>query len=69
MQTIDHLSRRELECLYHAAQDKSCYETAVSLSISPETVKTHRKMILRKLGCRTIAGALIRALKEQLISF
>ncbi len=53
------LSAREKQCLYWAAKDKTLTETASKLHISPETVKWHRKVLLKKLGCQTITGALI----------
>ena len=67
MRYVEPLTRRELECLYQAAYDKSCRETAEALFISLETVKTHRSVILRKLGCRTITGALMVAMRKGLI--
>lgn len=67
MQTVESLTKRELECLYYAAQDKGCRETASSLHVSHETVKAYRKAALRKLGCRTMAGALMVALRRKLL--
>jgi len=52
------LTIRERQCLYWAAQDKSVVETAELLFIAPETVKKHRKAILRKMACRTMVAAL-----------
>lgn len=52
------LTRREKECLFWACQDKSVKETSSKLFVSPETVKKHRKSLLRKLGCHTMTGAL-----------
>ncbi len=63
------LNEREKQCLYWAAKDKSLSETAIELHISPETVKWHRKMVLRKLGCQTITGALVIAIDRCINSF
>lgn len=68
MRDVEQLTQREVECLTHAAHDKSCRETAASLRISLETVKSHRKILLRKLGCKTIVGALMVAFRKQLIT-
>lgn len=59
---IEKLTVREKQCLYWAGQDKTLYETAECLCLSPETIKTHRKILLRKLRCKTITGAFITAL-------
>ncbi len=63
------LNEREKQCLYWAAKDKSLTETANKLHLSPETVKWHRKMLLRKLGCQTITGALVIAFDRCINSF
>lgn len=64
---LESLTQRERECLASAAKDRSLCETAQDLFISPETVKSHRKVVLRKLGCRTIGGAIVVALRNQMI--
>ncbi len=69
MNTVEKLTPRELQCLHFAAKDKSVHETAAQLCVGLECVKKHRKMILQKLHCRTIGGALAIALKNHLISF
>lgn len=58
------LSIREKQCLYWAAKDKSLTETATLMHLSPETVKWHRKMLLKKLGCQTITAALISVIDD-----
>ncbi len=48
------LSKRELQVLKLALSDAHNNDIADALSISVETVKTHRKNILSKAGCATI---------------
>ena len=64
MRTIQPLTPRELDCLDQAAQDKTVRETAEALCISLDTVKKHRAVILGKLGCQTMAGALMVAVQQ-----
>jgi LuxR family maltose regulon positive regulatory protein len=45
-----HLSRRETEVIRILSEGKSIKEVAMSLSISPNTAKTHIKRIFYKLG-------------------
>jgi len=60
-QHLCHLTPRERQCLYWAAQDKSVIETAEILFIAPATVKKHRKAILRKMACKTLVAAYAHA--------
>ena len=64
---VEKLSPREQQCLLLAAEDYRTRETAEQLQISEGTVKSYRKLILQKLQCRTIAGALKVALEHRLI--
>lgn len=57
------LSKRELCCLRLSAEDLTCHEIAKRLFISVRTVRTHRQNILKKLKCKTISGALYKAMK------
>lgn len=66
---VEKLNEREKQCLYSALADKTMRETAESLCLSLETVRTYRKTILRKLGCNTIAGALSVAMRTGLIEW
>lgn len=69
MRVIEALSQRELQCLQLAGEDKTLSETAQALCLSYNTIKTHRKLLLKKLGCRTIAGALVAAKRCEMIGF
>lgn len=61
------LSNRERQVLYWMAQAKSTTDIGTILSISPETVRTYAKRLYEKLGTQTRIGAVIRALKLNLI--
>lgn len=67
MRLIEPLKKRELQCLQLAAEDKTITETAQALCLSYHTVKTHRRLLLKKLGCRTLVGALSMAQKLKVI--
>jgi LuxR family maltose regulon positive regulatory protein len=59
--TYRHLSRRETGILRLIARGMSNKRIALSLGITPETVKTHTKSIFVKLATRTRAQAVSRA--------
>ena len=61
------LSKREREVLHWMAQSKSTSDIGTILSISPETVRTYVKRLYKKLDTQTRIGAIIRALKLNLI--
>jgi LuxR family maltose regulon positive regulatory protein len=60
------LSRRETAILRRIAQGMSNKQIAQSLGITPETVKSHAKNILLKLGTRTRAQAVARVTSMEL---
>jgi LuxR family transcriptional regulator, maltose regulon positive regulatory protein len=60
------LSRRETAILRMIAQGMSNKQIAQALGITPETVKSHAKNILLKLGTRTRAQAVARATSMEL---
>lgn len=57
------LTDREKVCLYLASIGKESRETADFLGIGIETVKTHRKEIIRKLKCKNITQAVSLGIK------
>jgi DNA-binding CsgD family transcriptional regulator len=63
----DTLSQRELAVLEEIARGTPTEEVARRLHVSPHTVRTHIKNILRKLDARTRAHAVAIALSEQAI--
>lgn len=56
------LTRREIECLQHAADGHATPHTARLLNRSVETVRGHLKSAMAKLGARTIAQSVAIAL-------
>ncbi len=54
LQSRLHVTPREIEILRHLAAGKTSREIAKHLFISPYTVDTHRRNLLKKLGCRTV---------------
>jgi DNA-binding NarL/FixJ family response regulator len=61
------LSERECEVLEQIARGHSIEDIAGELYLSPHTVRTHIKNILRKLGARTRAHAVALAISGGLI--
>ena len=64
---LSELTRRELEVLQHLGAGESNAQIAAKLYVSVETVKTHVKSLLRKLGAanRAEAVALVKELTGQ----
>ncbi|MGW1026794.1 LuxR C-terminal-related transcriptional regulator [Streptomyces sp. NPDC002577] len=64
---LTELTRREVEVLQHLADGESNAQIAAKLYVSVETVKTHVKNLLRKLGAanRAEAVALVRELASR----
>lgn len=63
----DLLTRRELEVLRLIACEYQNPAIAEALFLSPETVKTHRKNLLRKLNVSNTAGLVKFALQHGLV--
>jgi DNA-binding NarL/FixJ family response regulator len=61
------LTRRELEVLKLIAREYQNPAIAEALFLSPETVKTHRKNLLRKLNVSNTAGLVRFALQHGLV--
>jgi DNA-binding CsgD family transcriptional regulator len=59
------LSRREMEVLQMVADGKSSKQIAEDLSISLHTVHNHRKNMLRKVGVKSSAALLSKALENE----
>jgi len=58
----EHLTAREQEVLQLVAHGYTARRIAQRLTLSPSTVRTHVEHIRDKLGCRTRAEAVARAL-------
>jgi DNA-binding NarL/FixJ family response regulator len=62
------LSRREVETALHMARGQSNKEIALSLNISPETVKVYSKSILKKFSVRNRTEFAIEAVRRGLVA-
>jgi DNA-binding CsgD family transcriptional regulator len=63
----ERLSRKERMVLAELALGNSTDEIGIALNVSPHTVRTHVKNLMRKLGARTRAHAVAIALSESAI--
>lgn len=61
------LTDRELEVLRLLAEGLSSKEIAEQLSLSPQTIDSHRKTLLRKLDAKNVAGLVRIAFREGLV--
>jgi len=62
--TISDLTKREREVLSHIASGKSNAQIAETLFLSEDTVKTHRKNMMRKLNVNNTASLVKYALEN-----
>ena len=60
-------TKRELEIVSHLADGWNTNEIAEKLFISPETVRTHRNNIRKKLGCKNSAQLVAESIRAGLI--
>lgn len=65
---LDVLTERELEILKLIAYENSNTDIADVLFISPKTVETHRKNLMRKIGVKNSLGVYKFALKHKLVA-
>jgi DNA-binding CsgD family transcriptional regulator len=65
----DRLSGKERKVLAELARGNTTEEIGLLLEVSPHTVRTHVKNLMRKLGARTRAHAVAIALSESAIDF
>ena len=61
------LTAREMDVLRYLAEGKSREETGIILGISHETVSSHAKSIMFKLGCTTTAQAITTAFRQGIL--
>ena len=62
------ISEREQEVLQLIAYEHNLHEIAQALFISANTVKTHKRNLLQKLGAKNIAGLVRRAYETGLMN-
>lgn len=62
------LTERECETLKYIAAGHTSEDIALNLYLSKDTVDTHRKNIIRKLGVTNVTAAVAFALRNGLIS-
>jgi DNA-binding NarL/FixJ family response regulator len=65
--TPPKITRREAEVLELLARGHRHADVALQLGVSTHTVSSHAKNIYRKLGVRSVVGAVTRALELGLI--
>lgn len=63
------LTRREIDVLELIAEDMTAVQIAAVLEISVRTVEQHRASISKRLGVKTPAGAMVKALRAGIIRF
>jgi two-component system response regulator DevR len=63
----ERLSGKERLVLAELARGNSTEEIGIVLGVSPHTVRTHVKNLMRKLGARTRAHAVAIAMTERAI--
>ncbi|MGB0839545.1 MAG: LuxR C-terminal-related transcriptional regulator [Chitinophagales bacterium] len=62
-----NLSSREIEIVQHISEGFSAKEIAKALFISPHTVYTHRKNIMKKVGVNSASELIVFAMKTGII--
>jgi DNA-binding NarL/FixJ family response regulator len=62
------LSSREREVLQLIAEGKNTKEVAFTLNISPKTIETHRRQIMRKLKLTNVPELTKYAIREGITS-
>lgn len=63
------LTKREKQILQLVIKENTSAEIAGKLKISPRTVETHRKNILRKTGAKSIVGLVKYAIHNKMVFF
>ncbi|HEY8575240.1 MAG TPA: helix-turn-helix transcriptional regulator [Devosia sp.] len=63
------LTSRQLEVLELIAEGMTASEIGLNLGISERTVHAHCRSIHEALGTKTLAGAVVVAMKQRLILF
>ena len=67
--SIDALTARQREVLQMLAEGRSTKEIATALQVSIKTVESHRAALMQRLGIHDLAGLVVFAARNKLISF
>jgi len=65
---LDSLTARQREVLQMFAEGRSTKEIAAALAVSVKTVETHRAALMERLGIHELAGLVVFAARNNLIS-
>jgi DNA-binding CsgD family transcriptional regulator len=65
---IAMLTSREIEIINLIIEEQSTKEIAETMFLSFETIKSHRKNIMAKLGAKNVAGIVREAFLQNIIS-
>jgi DNA-binding NarL/FixJ family response regulator len=65
---LDALTPRQREILQMIAEGKSTKEIAYQLDVSVKTIETHRAALMERLGIHDVAGLVIYAVRNGLVS-
>jgi len=66
--SIESLTSRQREILQMVAEGKSTKEIAFILKVSGKTVESHRTALMERLGIRDVAGLVLYAVRNRLVS-
>jgi two-component system, NarL family, nitrate/nitrite response regulator NarL len=66
LETLIHLTPRELEVLKLLTEELTSAQIAGRLHISEYTVESHRKNLLKKTGTRSVVGLVTYALRNKI---
>ena len=66
--SLELLTLRQREVLQMIAEGKNTKEIAAALQVSTKTVETHRAALMARLGIRDVAGLVIYAARNKLVS-
>ncbi len=61
------ISKREQQVLHLIANEYTTSEIARQLYVSRETIKSHRRKLLSKMGARNVAGLVRKAFELQIL--
>ena len=66
--SLDALTARQREILQMIAEGRSTKEIAYALDVSVKTIESHRSGLMERLGIRDVAGLVLFAVRNQLVS-